>query len=148
MNFGQVIGQLSTWWRCLPKKTRVRLLVCVLVVFVGSEFIVLAPEIFEIAVLIDALGLAFAVTMVSASIQLSLLQLTQFSTTVISRLNRVARTLAWAISSSTRDPISGATYRLFLLRMGDPATRLACLVVLFSLRAALPLWVAVSKMAA
>src|SRR5687768_550920 len=60
------------WWRKLPKKTRVQVIASVLLVFAGTEILVLAPYVFEIAAMIDLFGLAFVFAAVSSSIRLCL----------------------------------------------------------------------------
>lgn len=49
-------SRLRTWWTRLPRKTRIQLIASVLMLFTGTEIFVLAPYVFEIAVMIDVFG--------------------------------------------------------------------------------------------
>jgi hypothetical protein len=53
------LGKLRAWWRGLPTKTRVKWIAGALLVLAGAEVVVMAPFIFELAVLIDAVGVMF-----------------------------------------------------------------------------------------
>lgn len=64
-----------TWWRKLPRNARIQLIASVLLVFAGTEILILAPLYFEIAVMIDAFGSVFVLAALGASIRLSLLRL-------------------------------------------------------------------------
>jgi hypothetical protein len=54
-----IFGKLRAWWRGLPTKTRVKWISGTLVVLAGAEVAVMAPFIFELAVLVDAVGVMF-----------------------------------------------------------------------------------------
>ncbi|HEY8995010.1 MAG TPA: hypothetical protein VIM71_10135 [Lacunisphaera sp.] len=69
------LNNLKSWWRSLPPKTRVKWIASMLLLFTGTEILVLAPAIIELAVLIDAFGLLFVVTAVRASLAASLMHL-------------------------------------------------------------------------
>ena len=53
------IPNLLTWWRRLPRKTRVRLIACVFLELAGTEVVFVAPHILELAAMIDVLGFTF-----------------------------------------------------------------------------------------
>lgn len=59
----------------MPQKTRVKLIVMVLLLCAGTEVFVLAPYILDIAVMIDVGGLIFVLAAVQASVSLTAMQL-------------------------------------------------------------------------
>lgn len=67
--------KLSTWWRSYPQKKRVKIIASVLLIFAGSEALILAPVIFDIALMIDIGGLAFVLTVLRASVSASMIQI-------------------------------------------------------------------------
>ena len=59
----------------MPQKTRVKLIVTVLLLLAGTEMFVLAPYIFDLALMIDVGGLVFVLAAVRASVSVSAIQL-------------------------------------------------------------------------
>ena len=59
-----------TFWRQLPRKVRIGLIFSVLLLCTGTEVFALAPQFFELAVMIDLLGSAFVLGCVLASVHL------------------------------------------------------------------------------
>ena len=55
------------WWRSLPQKKRVRILVGICLALAGIEFWFLAPHIIEMSILVDSLGWAFVLAAVRIS---------------------------------------------------------------------------------
>jgi hypothetical protein len=70
-----VLRKLSEWWHRLPQKTRVNLIATLLLVFAGTEVLVLAPAILDIAAMIDVFGMAMIVAAIRSSISVSLSQI-------------------------------------------------------------------------
>ena len=70
-----LIDKLNSWWRRLPQKTRVQLIATVLLVLAGTEVLVLAPYVVDIAVMIDVGGLALVLAALRSSLGVSLVQL-------------------------------------------------------------------------
>jgi hypothetical protein len=70
-----ILRQLSHWWQRLPQKTRVHLIATVLLVFAGTEVLVLAPAILDIAAMIDVFGMAMIVAAIRSSVSVSIAQL-------------------------------------------------------------------------
>ncbi len=66
---------LHSWWRGLPTETRVKWIASILLVFAGTEALVLAPFIFDLAALIDAFGILFVLAAGRASVGQSLIGL-------------------------------------------------------------------------
>jgi hypothetical protein len=86
-----VIDRIRTLWRGLPQKTRVQLIASVLLVFTGTEVLVLAPYIFDIAVMIDLGGLVVVVTALRSSVSVSIMQLRALATVIMKPLRAVLR---------------------------------------------------------
>jgi hypothetical protein len=70
-----IFDKLRMWWRSLPQKTRVQLIASVLLVFAGTEVFVLAPYIFDIALMIDVGGLVVVIAAFRSSVSVSMMQL-------------------------------------------------------------------------
>ena len=66
----------------MPQKTRVKLIVTALLLLAGTEVFVLAPYIFDLAVMIDVGGLVFVLAAVQASLSVSAMQLREFMTVI------------------------------------------------------------------
>jgi len=66
---------VSSWWRRLPQKTRVWLIASVLLVFAGTEVLVLAPYILDIAIMIDVGGLVLVLAALRSSVSDTMMQL-------------------------------------------------------------------------
>lgn len=86
-----MLDRIPTLWRGLPQKTRVQLIASVLLVFAGTEVLVLAPYIFDIAVMIDIGGLVVVVAALRSSVSVSILQLRAFGTVITKLLGSVLR---------------------------------------------------------
>jgi hypothetical protein len=69
-----IFNHLRIWWRSLSQKTRVQIIASVLLVFAGTEVFVLAPYIFDIAVLIDVGGLVVVIAAFRSSVTVSMMQ--------------------------------------------------------------------------
>jgi len=80
------------WWRRLPQKTRIRLIAGIFLILAGTEAVVLAPQIFEMAFLIDALGFTFVAGAALLSLQIYLAQIRQILSAVFQWLTESART--------------------------------------------------------
>ena len=63
-----------SWWRQLPQKTRVRIIVGICLALAGIEFWFIAPHIIEMSILVDTLGWAFAFAAVRTSFVLWAMQ--------------------------------------------------------------------------
>jgi hypothetical protein len=70
-----ILDKVSSWWRSLPQKTRVQVIASLLLVFAGTEIIVLAPYIFDIALMLDVGGLVFVLAALRSSVSGSMMQL-------------------------------------------------------------------------
>src|SRR4051812_13135034 len=97
MKFPNIVG----WWKRIPRTTCIRIIAAALLVFAGTEALLLAPQIFEMAVMIDAFGSTFLVATLFSSFQTPLLQLRtavqsgrQQSKHAMARLTSTIRSLA------------------------------------------------------
>jgi len=88
-----IFKMISSWWRGLPQKTRVRLIASVLLIFAGTELFVLAPAIFDIALMIDVGGLVFVLAALRSSVSVSMLQLRMAMTVVTKPLFAITRSV-------------------------------------------------------
>ena len=88
-----IVDKVSSWWRSVPQKTRVKLIVMMLLLFAGTEMIVLAPYILDIAVMIDVGGLIFVLAAIRASVSLSAMQLRESMAMMAKPLFAVSRTV-------------------------------------------------------
>jgi hypothetical protein len=92
-----ILQRLNRWWHRLPQKTRIQLIASVLLVFAGTEVLVLAPYVLDIAAMIDVFGLAMIAAAIKSSFSVSLLQLRELAHTTARPLvaaSRVADALA------------------------------------------------------
>jgi len=69
----------------------VKVIASVLLVFAGTEVFVLAPYIFDIALMIDVGGLVFVLAAMRASVSVSIMQLRELSTVITKPLLAVLR---------------------------------------------------------
>ena len=75
----------------LPQKTRVQLIAAVLLVFTGTEIFVLAPYVFDIALMIDVGGMVIVVAALRSSVSVSMMQLRALVTAVVRPLLAVLK---------------------------------------------------------
>jgi hypothetical protein len=83
-----MLDKISSRWHSLPRKTRVKLIAAVLLVFAGTEVLTLAPYIFDIALMIDVCGFVFVIAACRASVSVSMMELRELVITT-------ARPLFW-----------------------------------------------------
>jgi hypothetical protein len=86
-----MLDQINSWWRGLPQKTRVKLMASVLLVFAGTEVLVLAPYIFDIALMIDVCGFVVVAAALRASVSVSMMQVRDLVMTVSRPLFLISR---------------------------------------------------------
>lgn len=86
-----ILKKLSTWWRSYPQKKRVKIIASVLLIFAGSEAIILAPVLFDIALMIDIGGMAFVLTAIRSSVSVSMMQARSFAMTLVKPIMMVFR---------------------------------------------------------
>ncbi len=67
----------------MPQKTRVQLIAAVLLVFTGTEIFVLAPYVFDIALMIDVGGMVVVVAALRSSVRVSMMQLRALATVIV-----------------------------------------------------------------
>ena len=84
---------LRSWWSRVPQKTRVRLIASVLLVFAGSEVLVLAPFVVDLALTIDLFGMAMIVALIRSSLSVSVVQLVDAFSAVLRPLAATFRAL-------------------------------------------------------
>lgn len=69
------LPNLKTWWRGLPQNKRVKLIAAVLLLFAGTEVLVMAPFVLDLALLIDTVGVLFVLATAWASFAASMAQI-------------------------------------------------------------------------
>ncbi len=86
-----MFDRISAWWRRLPQKTRVHLIASALLVFAGTEIFVLAPYLFDIALIIDVGGLTLVLAALRSSMSASMMQLRALVTAIMKSFGAVMR---------------------------------------------------------
>lgn len=95
--FRVIFKKLSGWWRRYPQKKRVKIIAAVLIIFAGSEAIILAPIMFDIALMIDIGGMAFVFAAIRSSVRVSMMQLRSLARSILKPIRvifRVGETMA------------------------------------------------------
>lgn len=108
-----ILDRISSLRRGLPQKTRVQLIASVLLVFAGTEVLVLAPYIFDIAVMIDVGGLVVVVAALRSSVSVSIMQLRAFGAVITKSLLSVLR--AGELVADFGSTFSPSWYRHYFL---------------------------------
>lgn len=75
----------------MPRKNRVQIIASVLLVFAGTEVFVLAPYLFEIAVLIDIGGLVVVMAALRSSVSVSMMQVHALLSVILKPIVVVSR---------------------------------------------------------
>lgn len=66
-----MFATIKSWWSKVPQKRRVQVIAFVLLMFAGSEVLVLAPFMLDLAVTIDLFGMAMVIVLLRSALSAS-----------------------------------------------------------------------------